>query len=64
MIETTTEENVTLEERLANAEQSNSILRLRLMKKDEELKLASEALRQQESDIAALEIENVIHLEV
>ena len=59
LIETTTEENVTLEERLANAEQSNSILRLRLMKKDEELKLASEALRQQESDIAALEIENV-----
>ena len=59
LFETTTEENVTLEERLANAEQSNSILRLRLMKKDEELKLASEALRQQESDITALEIENV-----
>ncbi len=59
MIESTTEENATLEERLANAEQGNSILRLRLMKKDEELKLASEALRQQESDITALEIENV-----
>ncbi len=59
MIETTTEVNATLEERLANAEQSNSILRLRLMKKDEELKLANDALRQQESNIIALEIENI-----
>ncbi|MCZ6471283.1 MAG: hypothetical protein O6649_08000 [Gammaproteobacteria bacterium] len=59
MIETTTEVNVTLEERLANAEQSNSILRLRLMKKDEELRLANDALRQQESNIIALEIENI-----
>ena len=59
LIESTTQENATLDERLANAEQSNSILRLRLMKKDEELKLATDALRQQESNIVALEIENV-----
>jgi DNA repair exonuclease SbcCD ATPase subunit len=59
LIESTSQENATLDERLANAEQSNSILRLRLMKKDEELKLSSEALRQQESNIVALEIENI-----
>jgi len=59
LIESTSQENATLDERLANAEQSNSILRLRLMKKDEELKLATDALRQQESNIVALEIENV-----
>jgi len=59
LIESTTQENATLDERLANAEQSNSILRLRLMKKDEELKLATDALRQQESNIISLEIENV-----
>jgi len=59
LIETTTQENATLDERLANAEQSNSILRLRLMKKDEELKLTTEALRQQERSIVALEIENI-----
>ena len=59
LIESTSQENATLDERLANAEQSNSILRLRLMKKDEELKLATNALRQQESNIIALEIENV-----
>ena len=58
LIETTSEENATLEERLANAEQSNSILRLRLLKKDEELLLASDALRQQENQIISLEIEN------
>ena len=34
MVETTEQEKLTLEERLANAEQSNSILRLRLMKKE------------------------------
>ncbi len=33
MIESTSQENATLEERLVNAEQSNSILRLRLLKK-------------------------------
>ena len=59
LIESTSQENATLDERLANAEQSNSILRLRLMKKDEELKLASDALLQQESNIVALEIENI-----
>jgi len=58
LIETTSEENATLEERLANAEQSNSILRLRLLKKDEELLLANDALRQQENQIISLEIEN------
>ena len=40
LIESTSMENATLEERLANAEQSNSILRLRLLKKDEELATA------------------------
>ena len=57
MIESTTLENATLEERLANAEQSNSILRLRLMKKDEELERAEAAIREQEADVAALELE-------
>jgi chromosome segregation ATPase len=58
LIQSTSQENTTLEERLANAEQSNSILRLRVLKKDEELQLASEALRQQEMQISSLEIEN------
>jgi len=58
LIQSTSQENATLEERLANAEQSNSILRLRVLKKDEELLLASEALRQQEMQITSLEIEN------
>lgn len=58
MIESTTQEKLTLEERLANAEQSNSILRLRLMKKDEELETAQAAIREQESSIAALESSN------
>lgn len=58
MIESTTQEKLTLEERLANAEQSNSILRLRLMKKDEELGNARAAIRDQESSIAALELSN------
>ena len=57
LIQSTSQENATLEERVANAEQSNSILRLRLLKKDEELLLASEALRQQEVQITSLEIE-------
>jgi len=38
MIQSTTEENATLEERLTNAEQLNSILRLRLLEKEEQLK--------------------------
>ncbi len=58
MIESTSQENATLEERLANAEQSNSILRLRLMKKDEELELAQSAIREQESSIVRLELSN------
>jgi len=58
MIESTSLENFTLEERLANAEQSNSILRLRLMKKDEELSSANAAIREQQSSIASLQQEN------
>ncbi len=58
MIESTSQENATLEERLANAEQSNSILRLRLLRKDEELELAQSAIREQESSIAAMELRN------
>ncbi len=56
MIESTSQENATLEERLANAEQSNSILRLRLLKKDEELELAQGAIREQEASITTLEL--------
>ena len=59
MIESTSLENSTLEERLANAEQGNSILRLRLMRKDEELSNTQSALRDQESSIAALETQNM-----
>ena len=58
MIESTSLENATLEERLANAEQGNSILRLRLMKKDEELANAKMAIRDQESSITLLEQDN------
>jgi chromosome segregation ATPase len=58
MIESTSLENATLEERLANAEQSNSILRLRLLRKEEESKLALSAIREQESSIASLELQN------
>ncbi len=58
MIETTSQENATLEERLANAEQSNSILRLRLMKRDEELQKTQTAVRQQGSKIASLVQQN------
>ena len=58
MIESTSQENATLEERLANAEQSNSILRLRLLKREEEFKLAQTAIREQESSIASLELQN------
>ena len=58
MIESTSLENATLEERLANAEQSNSILRLRLMKKDEELSSAQSTISEQESSIASLQQEN------
>ena len=58
LIESTSMENATLEERLANAEQSNSILRLRLMKKDEELASAEDRIQQQESDIDSLQTQN------
>ncbi|MDH3632849.1 MAG: hypothetical protein OER98_17145 [Gammaproteobacteria bacterium] len=58
MIESTSQENATLEERLANAEQSNSILRLRLLKKEEELDLAQTAIREQETRIASMELQN------
>ncbi len=58
IIESTSQENVTLEERLANVEQSNSILRLRLLKKDEELLVASNTIQQQAASIRALEASN------
>ncbi len=57
MIESTTQENITLEERLANAEQANSILRLRLLKRDEELAAAAASIRERDDSIAALERE-------
>ncbi len=59
IIESTTQENVTLEERLANAEQANSILRLRLLKRDEELASAQTRIRAQAADLASLERSNV-----
>ena len=58
IIESTSQENVTLEERLANAEQSNSILRLRLLKKNEELLDANNTIQQQAASIRALESSN------
>jgi chromosome segregation ATPase len=58
LIESTFLENATLEERLANAEQSNSILRLRILKKDEELFSASNTIQQQAMSIAALQASN------
>ena len=58
LIESTSQENATLEERLANAEQSNSILRLRLMRKDEELASAEDRLREQDSSISTLQAQN------
>ncbi len=58
LIESTSLENATLEERLANAEQANSILRLRLMKKDEELASAEETIRDQDSSLAKLQSQN------
>ena len=56
VIEDTTLENATLEERLANAEQRNSILRLRALKKEEELSLAEERIRSQQTSISQLEL--------
>ncbi len=53
-IEVTVQENATLEERLANAEQSNSILRLRALKKEEQLRIASDNNRLQQTSINRL----------
>lgn len=58
LIESTVQQNSTLEERLANAEQSNSILRLRLLKKDEELQASNNSLRQQKFYIDAMAADN------
>jgi chromosome segregation ATPase len=58
IIKSTSLENATLEERLANAEQGNSILRLRLMKKDELLAKAQVAIGAQESSLISLEQQN------
>ena len=60
LIESTSMENATLEERLASAEQSNSILRLRLLKKNEELAAAQTSLREQESSAAKLQQQNLL----
>ncbi len=57
-IVSTSLENSTLEERLVNAEQSNSILRLRLLKKDEALQVSINSLRQQKFYIKAIEADN------
>ncbi len=54
VIETTTQENATLEERLINAEQLNSILRLRLLEKDEILAKAKKEQQEKLKLIAAL----------
>jgi len=58
MIESTSQENATLEERLANAEQANSILRLRMLKKEEELSSARSQIEEQQAGIAALQRES------
>ena len=58
VIQLTSQENATLEERLANAEQANSILRLRLLRKDEELETARTRIDEQQAGIAALERES------
>ncbi len=58
LIESTSLENATLEERLANAEQSNSILRLRVLKKEEELASAESTMREQEISISSLQGQN------
>ena len=55
MIETTTQENATLEERLTNAEQLNSILRLRLLEKEEQLKREQQEIAARQQRIEQLE---------
>lgn len=57
MIASTSQENATLEERLINAEQLNSILRLRILERDEKLKLAREEADRKRQAIATLESE-------
>lgn len=54
LIESASQQNSTLEERLANAEQSNSILRLRLLKKSEELEASAAALGLANIEIGAM----------
>ncbi len=56
MIESTSQENATLEERLINAEQLNSILRLRIMEKDELLAKAKQ--RDEQRLLTINELEN------
>lgn len=57
MIESTSQENATLEERLINAEQLNSILRLRIMERDERLKKAADEELKKLQTIQALKEE-------
>ena len=56
MIESTSQENATLEERLINAEQLNSILRLRILEKEELLAKAKQ--RDDQRLLAINELEN------
>ncbi len=56
MIESTSQENATLEERLINAEQLNSILRLRILEKEELLAKAKQ--RDEQRLLAINELEN------
>jgi hypothetical protein len=58
LMETTTQANATLEERLANAEQTNSILRLRLLKSSEELSATKNTLNQLELGLSRFKAEN------
>ncbi len=57
VIESTSQENATLEERLTNAEQLNSLLRLKLMKKDELLAQANREATQKLETIEQLKSE-------
>ena len=56
MIESTSQENATLEERLINAEQLNSILRLRILEKEELLEKAKQ--RDEQRLLAINQLEN------
>lgn len=59
MIESTSQENATLEERLINAEQLNSILRLQLLEKEELLAKANQLDQQRLSSISSLQNEKL-----